>query len=255
MVDCREHFRCTDVHACVLARLDMDKQALDASVDRLLRDESLQKLSRYNRQLAHEARLQAFRELCLLRGRRYVTCTLESITEPARGLKIDAFKTAIGQLKQFRDQMQDKCHTGEGGVVLIGPPGTGKDHIMFALMRHAILECGFRVAWFDGVRLLAKIKSAIADHSTESLLRQLSSVQVLCVSDPIPPRDELTAFEMSVLRDIFERRYSDKAATWVSTNVQSEQDAARLFSAPLLGRLVDGSLVVSCQWDNYRRPK
>ena len=231
----------------------MDQQELNAVVERLLREESVRKLSGYNRRLAPEGRLEAFRELCRLRGRRYVTCTLESLTEP-RGLQSEAFKTAIMQLKEFRDQMQAKCEAGNGGLLLMGPPGTGKDHIMFAMMRHAIIECGYRVTWHDGVRLFARIKSAIADHGTESLLRSLTAVHVLCLSDPIPPRDELTTYEMAVLRDIFERRYSDQSATWVSTNVQSEQDASRLFSAPLLGRLVHGSTVISCNWDNYRRP-
>ena len=78
--------------------------------------------------------------------------------------------------------------------------------------------------------------------------------QILALSDPVPPRDELSAYELSILRDVVEHRYSHGLSTWVTTNVDNQAEAQRLFSGAVLDRLLHGATEVFCDWSSYRRP-
>ncbi len=159
----------------------------------------------------------------------------------------------ITTLDQFCSQMPEQIRQG-GGLVLLGPPGTGKDHLLAAAMRSAIIDHGFTVVWTDGLRLYQRIKSAIAENKTEVFLKSMFRPQILALSDPVPPRDELTAYELSILRDIVEHRYSHGLSTWVATNVDNKADAQRLFSVAVLDRLLHGATEVFCGWSSYRKP-
>ncbi len=210
---------------------------------------SIHKLDPYRRQLDSIERLRHWRSLCQLRGRRYVKANLDSYkcTSPKQSV-------VLNRLRDFAKHLPERLSAGEGGVVLLGPPGTGKDHLLMGLMRVAVLNNGFTVRWVDGMRLFAQIKAGIRGNKVETLLDELCSVSILALSDPVPPRDELTAYEMAVLRDIIERRYSHAMATWITTNVQTSEDAKKLFTAAVLDRLMDGATQLFCDWESHRRP-
>ena len=159
----------------------------------------------------------------------------------------------VTTVSDFCDHMPDRI-AGGGGLVLLGPPGTGKDHLLAAAMRSAIIDHGFSVAWADGLRLYQRIKSAIAKNKTEAFLESMFKPQILALSDPVPPKDELTAYEMCILRDIVEHRYSHGLSTWVTTNVDNKTDAKRLFSGAVLDRLLHGATELFCDWGSYRKP-
>jgi DNA replication protein DnaC len=206
-------------------------------------------LDPYRERMATAERLRYWREFCVRRGRRYVLSSFENYE-----VKSEPQRAVVLQLQDFALRMPSRLSAGTGGIVLLGPPGTGKDHLLMALMRSAILEHGFAVSWVDGMRLFARIKAAIKTGRVEELLEELSGFQILALSDPVPPRDELTAYEMSILRDIIERRYSKAMATWITTNVQTAADAKRLFTEAVLTRLIDGATQLFCDWESHRRP-
>lgn len=223
---------------------------LAKAVAGLMRPESISAFSPYHKVSDNRDRFSAFRSLSQKRGRRYVECTLNSFN-----VNVDEQRNVVDQLKQFAKDMPTLLHKGNGGVILLGPPGTGKDHLLMGLMREAILTHGFSVTWVDGLRLFSMIKSAIKTDDVEDMLKEYVRVQVLAISDPVPPRDELTAYELAILRDLIERRYSQAMATWVTTNVQTKEDAVRLFTSAVLGRLLDGSTQLFCGWSNHRSPR
>ena len=203
--------------------------------------------SPYGSPMNDDERYDAFAALVATRGRRYAGCSLGSFKADSVGAR-----AAVASLRQLAADMPRRLHDGEGGLLLYGPAGVGKDHLLFAMMRSAIVDHGFAVAWWDGLRLLAEVKSAIADGGVETMLSSLVRVPVLGLSDPVPPRDTLTTYEMAVIRDLFERRYSHAAATWVTTNIEETGEANRLLSAPVMSRLRHGALQIHCDWSDYR---
>lgn len=178
---------------------------------------------------------------------RYAGCTLENFATPTA--KHVAARDAV---LDYCDLMRIRCEEG-GGLVLLGPPGTGKDHLLMGAMRTAILDYGFSVEWHDGLRMFHRIKAAIATNDTERFIRGLVEPQILALSDPVPPRDELSAYELAVLRDVIESRYSKGLVTWVTTNVTNTEDAHRLMSVAVTDRLMHNATQVACNWKSYRR--
>lgn len=234
------------MEACSLDQASEDQQLVEA-VSRL--EASADHLNPYRIRLPSVERLKHWRNLCAQRGRRYVRANLETYE-----CRCDAHRNVVRRLKEFAAAMPDRLSAGEGGIVLLGPPGTGKDHLLMGLMRSAVVDHGFSVRWMDGMRLFAQIKAGIRTNRVEQLLDDVCSVGILALSDPVPPRDELTAFEMAVLRDIIERRYSRMMATWITTNVQTAEDATRLFTSAVLDRLMHGATQLFCDWESFRRP-
>lgn len=184
------------------------------------------------------------------RGVRYANCDLSSFDIEGDKERADV----VSRVAEFIDDMPARLRSGNGGLILLGPPGTGKDHLLMATMKAATLQHGFRVRWVDGLQLFSDVKAAIANNETKTLINELCKAQILAISDPVPPRDELSAFELQVIRNLIERRYSAMRATWITTNVQTAADAKRLFSDAVLTRLLDGALELFCGWESYRRP-
>jgi DNA replication protein DnaC len=194
-------------------------------------------------------RLKVFREFVRQRGRRYATCSLDSFKA------VEGSSDVLSALKTFCDEMLDRLRMSQGGLVLLGPPGTGKDHLLMGVMRFAIIEHGLHVKWFDGLQLFNEIKQRIDSGTVLPFVNDLCKVQVLAISDPVPPRDLLSAYELSKLREIVDKRYSNGMATWITTNVQTAEDARRLFTDAVLSRLLDGALELFCGWKSYRSPQ
>lgn len=155
-------------------------------------------------------------------------------------------------LTELQDEMPTAFRNG-GGLILYGPQGTGKDHLQFAMLRHAIIECGFSAAWRDGLRLQDEIRRAIGDGREPELRDELREPHILAISDPLPPIGELNQWNLSFLRDVIDRRYQDLKSTWVTFNGTAIEDLKPILTAPLAARLIDSSIVLHCNWPSHRK--
>jgi len=206
--------------------------------------------SPYKHRLTDRERWEGFKRMIDDRGIRYARCTLENFT-----CTTGRQREVVELLRQFfADLPRHLTETIGGGLVLFGQPGTGKDHLLAACLREAILEHGFRVRWSDGIRMYHCIKAAISTNTTEEVIGDLVKPQILAISDPLPPNAELTGYELGCLRDIVDRRYSRGLSTWITTNVQNPEEAKERLTSALLGRLLDNAVEVMCDWEGYRRP-
>ena len=136
-------------------------------------------------------------------GWRYRNCTLDNFV-----CDYDNQRTVVARLRRFAEIMPEAM-AEHGGLLLYGKGGTGKDHLLAALMREAIQRHGLRVAWFDGGRLYDLFADAIASGTLEKFQDRLARPHVLAISDPQPPRDDLTPSQLRRLRDCIDRRYRD----------------------------------------------
>ncbi len=198
----------------------------------------------------HEHRLASFQELLVQRGMRYARCDLETFEVGA----CENRRKVVDDLKEFVRDMPVRLRSGDGGLILLGPPGTGKDHLLMAAMKAAILNHGFEVRWVDGLELFSSLKAAIRSGDPQKIVKQFSEVPILAISDPVPPRAELSDYELGMLRQVVDRRYNAMRATWITTNVQTAEDGDRLLTAAVLTRILDGALHLFCGWECHRRP-
>ena len=188
----------------------------------------------------------AWMEMIGRRGHRYAACTLDSF-KPTCAAAEKILKT----LQDYASEMPERLRMGES-VILTGPAGTGKDHLLMGLMRCAIEPHMYSVDWRDGGWMYQEIKSAIKDNRTYELIDRFCEPQILTLSDPTPDGDELTAYENRILRNIIEKRYSKSLVTWITTNVSSTDESDESFGATVADRLRHNSLVLQCDWQSYR---
>lgn len=93
------------------------------------------------------------------------------------------------------------------GLVLYGPYGTGKTHVMAAAARSLTLDWGRSVRFVDFSHLLTDLKSAIERREgTPDLMEPLATVDVLILDEIGKGRK--TEFEDTVIDEIVSRRYN-----------------------------------------------
>lgn len=174
-------------------------------------------------------------------------------------VRLDAFhvydpkqKPVLERLRALAGRLPEFVATG-GGVLFYGLVGTGKDHLLAWLLYQAAGR-GLSCRWVNGQEVYGRFRDAMDGGASEDdLLRHLAEPQVLAVSDPIPPVGSPTAWNVSQLYRLLDRRYRALKSTWVSVNALSADDADAKLSAPVFDRLREGAELFPCFWDSYRK--
>ncbi len=198
---------------------------------------------------ARQAELQEIRiqEFWRLRGARYSRCTLDNfqVTCPEQ-------KDVVGEIVRYRDDLQRNIDRGVG-LVLTGPSGTGKDHLLAALC-DLVLAIPRTLKWTSGAELFGRFRDNIDSRDSEGgLLADYTSPAVLVLSDPMPIIGSLTAYQAGILYRILDYRSSHLQATWTTINASNREEAERHLGPQIVRRLVDDSVSLACNWQPYRR--
>ncbi len=136
--------------------------------------------------------------------------------------------------------------------MLFGPKGTGKDHLLVALCRAAIVA-GKYVLWQNGMDLFGDIRDRMDTADSErALINRLVAPDVLYLSDPVPPLGNLTEFQSSMMFRILDGRYSRRKPTWCSVNASKGAELESRMGPQNVDRLRDGALSIHCDWPSYR---
>ena len=223
--------------AKLLARAEATPEQLTAEEERQRREQSGKRATQW-RALVDDA------------GTRYTDASFETftVTRPEQGAVVKA-------LQAYAENAADNLQAGRG-ILLFGPSGTGKDHLLMATAR-AILRRGLLgFGWATGAKIYRELRDAMDSETPEGrLLSQWTRPGVLIISDPMPPRGALTDYQAATLFDIVNVRYSNCRPTWCSLNVQSSAEADERIGASIVDRLKDGALVAFCNWPSHRRPE
>ena len=183
-------------------------------------------------------------------GRRYADCRLENynIQNPGQ-------QEVVDQVLAYASNMPVEAKAGNG-LVLYGPSGTGKDHLLTGLARVATEQYGVSVTWANGLALFSELRDRIgADQPEREFRRRFTKPRILYLSDPAPPGGALTEYQQAMLFQILDSRYREAKPPWVTMNVAGGKEADDRLGAPLVDRLRDGALVLHCNWPSYRKAK
>jgi DNA replication protein DnaC len=189
---------------------------------------------------------QTAKRLWASRGARYERCTLNNfnIETPDQG-------PVVSSLRFYADEMHNRVNRGQN-IVLLGPSGTGKDHLL-AGMVHCAIAARLAVEWQTSADLWIDLREAIKEDRERAVVRILLRPTVLVLSDPVPPHVQATDYQRSILYAIVEKRYSNGKPIWVSINAANRQDAEARIGTAIIDRLRDGALSLACNWPSYRK--
>jgi len=175
--------------------------------------------------------------------------------------RIDAFEVyhdeqrkVVRSVQVVASQLEEFVKLG-CGLVLYGPVGTGKDHLLAWLLWEAA-ERGIVCRWINGLDFFGTIRDRMKEEQPErQVLNELLAPDVLGISDPIPPGRAPTDWNIEVLFRLVDRRYRACKSTWITMNVATTKEADELLSAQVFDRLRDGATVLPCFWPSYRGRK
>lgn len=182
-------------------------------------------------------------------GQRYAECELTSfeVTHPNKQTLV------LSQVNDYARHLQARLSAGEG-LLLYGATGTGKDHLLISVGRHAIM-LGWKIYWCNGADLFGAMRDRIGTSEPEhAVLRRYTTPPILYISDLCPTSGHLKEYQADTLYRIIDRRNRDMRPTWVSLNVASAKEADERIGAPIVDRLKHDALVLYCDWPSYRTP-
>lgn len=145
--------------------------------------------------------------------------------------------------------------TEHAPVLIAGPTGTGKSHLVQAL-GHCALRAGFEVLFITHSKLLAQLHAARATDAYDRKLAQLAKIDVIAIDDfglrPMrSPQDE-------DFHDLISERY-ERTTTLVTSNLDYDEWGAafpnKLLGAATLDRLRDGAYRVVLDGETRRKPR
>ncbi len=179
-------------------------------------------------------------------GERYKACRLDNFD-----VSTDSQGGVIASLRRFVADLDTNLKEGRG-IVLYGPPGVGKDHLLVG-MAHKVVTAGRTVKWINGMDLFAERRDSIRrDLPERDVLKEYERPDVLVISDPVPPWGELKEGQAEFLFRLIDWRYRRLKPIFVSANFSDGDDAKARIGSQVLDRLRHDSLCLHCNWPTYR---
>lgn len=186
-------------------------------------------------------------------GRRYSAeaCRLDTFRLHGDKAVAAVQNVALAQLRAIQADLDPFLADG-GGLMFYGGVGSGKDHLLAAML-YAAAARGVECRWVSGQELLGAFYDRMdTKRPDEDYFRELVAPQVLGVSDPLPPSGHAGDWDLRTFYRLVDRRYRVRKSTWLTINVATAEEADRCLSQPVFDRLVHDSVLIACLWPSFR---
>lgn len=185
------------------------------------------------------------------RGKRYELCQLSEF-DVGNDQHTTAKREAVKKITKFCEDIEKG--NGQRNLILAGPSGSGKDHLMFYALRYAVMKCGVDVSWVDGLAFFSSLRDAIANQTSEyDVMKEHYRPQILAISDPVPPIGQLSDYQRNMLYRLIDERYSHCKPIWITVNAANAKELDERMGVQLVDRLLHDAVAVNCYWPSYRR--
>jgi DNA replication protein DnaC len=156
------------------------------------------------------------RKLALLTGLRLPPKFLDRTLAAYRPYSA-AQQRAILRARRFVDEFVPGA-SGQRALLFCGPPGTGKTHLLSAMLRELAASKGVRGRYEEFFLLLSDIRDGFSHNvSSREWLEPLRQVDVLAI-DEIGKGGKNREFEQGVLDEVISVRYNAGRPTLLATN-------------------------------------
>lgn len=168
-------------------------------------------------------------------------------------LLTDEHRQAVSTMREYLGRFPE-C---EANLILFGPVGAGKDHLMMAAVRYLTRKFGLVTAWFDGQAFFGAVRDAYSDNATETpIVRSCCRADLLAMSDPLPASGNLTDHQQNVLGRILDGRNRFLRPTLTTMNVATRDEMYDRLGDRNADRLRENAVMVPCNWPSFRlRPR
>lgn len=187
------------------------------------------------------------------RGKRYELCQLKEF-DVGNDEHTKAKQDAVCKVQSFCEQLeQGNC---KRNLIFAGPSGSGKDHLMFYTLRYAVMKCGIKANWTDGLAFFGSLRDAMSSQTSEyEVMKDLFRPDVLAISDPVPPIGQLSDYQRNMLYRLIDERYSHCKPIWITVNAANAQELDDRMGVQLVDRLLHDAVAINCYWPSYRRQR
>ena len=122
----------------------------------------------------------------------------------------DITSYAMNRAREFYEE-------NEKGILFVGDVGTGKTHLLVAIIRHLTLEKGINARFIEFTHLLSQLRAAYDRKANASdLIKGITEVPVLAIDELGKGRNN--DWQISVIDELISKRYNRSLTTFCTTN-------------------------------------
>ena len=176
-------------------------------------------------------------------------------------------RRVLARVRTFSDELT-ATGTDGAGLILIGPPGTGKTHLLCAVVRHVLQtpfllqhkgqahKCGRVAAVITAQALVRKLRECWKRDTEESeaeVIEHYGKDCELLALDDVGASFGSEAEQVQLL-EVLDMRYRLQRPTVIASNL-ALPDIPRAIGERAFDRLREGATVLPCTWASHRGQK
>ena len=159
----------------------------------------------------------------------------------------DHQKRAVRSSKWLLNNMENST-----GLIMVGKPGTGKNHLASAIITEAVKEHNKTALFTEALKIVRAIKESWRqkDKVESEVLKSFVLPDILAIDEIGVQFGSET--ERMFLTEIINDRYNHKKPTILIGNLQLDELSGIIGERPL-DRFREGGKVIVFDWDSYRK--
>ncbi len=176
--------------------------------------------------------------VCRCGGRKRRLLSYLDAADPERCMTLDTLGVSEPTMAAALDEAQ-RLVEGERrrGMLLMGPPGRGKTHLMIGTGR-TLLERDRDVGYYNVARLVSRVQETYSEHGAETrraIVESVASHEVVLLDDL--GKEHVSTNVESIVYELVDALHTAKAILVVSTNVPAAK--AEGYRGPTLSERYD----------------